>query len=111
MITHVKDIHNESELNKFMAEKNQIRDPFDNAQYRFYLIPDYKEVESVFVMKSHHCLTDGLGTSSMFLALSDNYDKTALPSLKPVSFCKKVVINLCMPYLYLKGVMNMVLKL
>tara|TARA_B110000285_G_C14782115_1_gene449040 strand:+ start:120 stop:326 length:207 start_codon:yes stop_codon:yes gene_type:complete len=66
-------------------------------------IPDYSETESVFVLKAHHCLADGLGFSALFLALSDVYDKNALPGLKPLSFCKKVIVNMCLPFLVLRA--------
>ena len=108
VITLVKEeIHNEQQLNEFMARVNQIREPMDNVQYRMYLIPDYKDGESVFILKAHHVLSDGLGCSSMGLALSDNYDKNALPALKPLSLCKNFMIHLCLPYLYLKATLSM----
>ena len=108
VITLVKEeIHSEQQLNEFMARVNRIREPMDNVQYRMYLIPDYKDGESVFILKAHHVLSDGLGCSSMGLALSDNYDKNALPALKPLSLCKNFMIHLCLPYLYLKATLSM----
>ena len=35
------------------------------------------------------------------MAMSDNYDATALPSLKPLSFCKQVLLFFLTPYLIL----------
>jgi len=37
------------------------------------------------------------------MALSDGYDHTALPALKPLSFGKRLLVFLLSPYLIIKG--------
>ena len=91
-----------------MAKINSFRVPFDNIQFRMYLIPNYKEGQSVFIYKAHHVLTDGLGVSAKFLALSDHYDKNALPAMKPLPFLKNMIIKICLPVLFLKSTLSMI---
>jgi hypothetical protein len=68
---HLKDgIHDEDQLNKFMADEQQIRDPLDGFQYRYILIPDYQEGKSAVVFKGHHSFVDGMGGAAFCLAMS-----------------------------------------
>jgi hypothetical protein len=57
----------------------------------------------VIVIKAHHCFTDGLGFAAFAMALSDNYDVSALPALKQLSFAKRVIVFLLSPYLIIKA--------
>jgi len=106
IVVLVEGIHNEDQITKFMCQQQNIREPFDNVQYKFFLIPDYQPDKSVVIMKAHHCFTDGLGFGAFLLMLSGNYDKNALPALKPLSFVKNVMIWLLMPYLFLKNALS-----
>ena len=72
-----------------------------------FLITDYKDGQSVLVYKAHHVFCDGLGVAAKFLALSDHYDMNALPALKPMSFCKNVVLYICLPFLVLRATFDM----
>jgi len=36
------------------------RDPLDTCQYKVFMILDYSETESVFIVKWHHCMADGI---------------------------------------------------
>ena len=56
--------------------------PRDTPLYRFYLIEDYSENESIFVIMCNHSIGDGMAISSFFLALGDSYDCKNLPNLK-----------------------------
>ena len=69
-----------------------IRDPFDNVQYRFVLIPDYADDKGLIIVKKHHCMGDGLAFSALLLSLSE-YDANALPGLKPMGWCKRFIIE------------------
>ena len=69
-----------------MCTLETTRDPFDNVQFHFFLIPDWNESESAIILKTHHCFADGLAYASMFLAMQDKeYDPKELPAMKPIS--------------------------
>jgi NRPS condensation-like uncharacterized protein len=56
----------------------------------------------VIILKAHHCFTDGLGFATWFLSMSEGeFDTSALPGLKPLSFFKKLLIKLLYPILLL----------
>ena len=57
-----------------MLYEETIRDPIDNVQWRFILIPKFRDGMGAIVMKTHHGFTDGGGGASFFLALSGQYD-------------------------------------
>lgn len=61
-------IHDEDALATFMCEEQAKRDPKDFLQWRMYYFEDYSEHESVFVIKVHHSLADGIG----FIFLASN---------------------------------------
>lgn len=65
----VDEIHNEQQLADFMAKEQSIREPYDQVQYKFIFIPNYTATESVFVLKCHQCLADGLGVIKVLLNL------------------------------------------
>ena len=102
VIVHKMNIHTDEELVAFMCEQQGIRDPLDNVQYKFFLIPDFKDGQGVVVIKAHHVFSDGLGFSTFFLALSNVYDMKALPALKPVGFLKQALIYILLPFLILR---------
>ena len=52
---------------------------------------------SACVLKTHHCFTDGLGLSTLFLAFSGEYDAKALPSLKPLPCFKQFIFDIFSP--------------
>ena len=86
-----------------MLKQQEIRDEFENCQYKYFLLPDYSENESVIIYKAHHSFTDGMGASMFFLMMSDQYLPTALPSLKPLSYIQQFVITLLAPFLLIKN--------
>jgi hypothetical protein len=67
------------------------------------LIPDFKPGKSVVIVKCHHCLTDGLGLAAFALALSDGYDASNLPSIKPPHWLFEMLMTILMPFLVIKG--------
>ena len=66
------------------------------------MIPDFKDGQGAVIIKAHHVFSDGLGFATFFLALSNVYDKNALPALKPLSFLKQALIYLLLPFLILR---------
>jgi NRPS condensation-like uncharacterized protein len=73
------------------------------VQYKFILIPKYMDGKGAVILKSHHCLADGLGFSFLFLAISDVWDKNALPALKPMGILKTTLVYTLLPFLVLKS--------
>lgn len=84
----VQGIHNDDDLKKYMCFEETVRESFDNVQYKFLLLPHFKDGKGAIIVKTHHCFTDGLGFSTFFLALSDEYTLNSLPGLKPLPFIK-----------------------
>ena len=59
-------ITNEKELQDFVMEEQKNYDFYDMPQYRWILIPDYKDGKSALVFKLHHSMSDGLGIATFF---------------------------------------------
>jgi hypothetical protein len=51
------------------------------------------------IIKAHHCFTDGLGLSTMFLALSDGYDADNLLRIVPPHWCLEMLAWMMTPLL------------
>ena len=75
--------------------------PQDAPLVQVFLIPDYKDNQSVTVLKSHHIVQDGLATISMLEALSDSYDHKNINGLKPLPLGKSLLITALTPVLHL----------
>ena len=98
----VTGIHTERQLEEFLAKEQSIREPLDFVQWRYFLIEDFKEDESVFIFKCHHSLTDGIGLALAMHGQTDNSDEAELPKvLMKTPFLKKLAIHLAMPLLIL----------
>ena len=96
-----EEISTEAELKEFML-KEQAIDDLDEVQYAYYFFPEMEGGRSAIVLKVHHCFTDGLGLSTLFLALSGEYDAKALPSLRPLPCYKQFVMDMLSPFIFLK---------
>lgn len=68
-----------------------------------FLIPDFSADKSAIVLKIHHCFSDGLGIASFCLLLDEQYDPSVIPMLKPLSFLKKMMIKILLPYYFIKS--------
>jgi hypothetical protein len=62
------------------------------------------------LFKCHHSFGDGLGIAQFFLAMSDIYDSNALPTLKPLSLIKKIMIYILSPFLVMKSLLSGLLR-
>lgn len=85
-----------------MADEQCIRDPYDYVQLRWILMPNYKENESIGVIKAHHCFGDGLAIAALLLAMNENPDFSQLVGYKPVTWWKQIIIWLVLPFNSLK---------
>jgi len=52
-----------------MAQEAQIRDPFDQVQFKTVFFPNMSETEVAFMFKAHHCLGDGLALVTLLTNL------------------------------------------
>jgi len=73
------------------------------------LIPNFKDGKGVVVLKTHHCLSDGLGFSTFFLCLSGEFDPKVLPGVKPLGFVKDMIITLLTPFLTARATLEILL--
>ena len=110
VVIHNTEVQSEKELNDLMCREMQNNNFGDHVQYRFILIPDYSQNESVFIMKCQHCMADGLALSSVLLGISDEYDAKALPSLKPLGCFKHAIILLLSPFFVLHTLISVQCK-
>lgn len=65
-------IHDEDALAAFMLKEQSVREPHDFVQWRTYYFEDYSATESVYVMKIHHSLADGVSLIFFNSLLGDN---------------------------------------
>ena len=56
------ELHNESQLTKFISSEGAKDLPLDRLQYRVYVKRNYNEQESLIVFKINHCIIDGIGS-------------------------------------------------
>ena len=97
-------VRTQQELVDWMAQEQSVVDPLDKTVYTIFLIPRMEDGRGIFILKSHHSQGDGLAFSSFFHALSDHYDGSALPGLKPLTLPQKLVMTALKPWLIIKGV-------
>lgn len=82
-----------------MAEFQNIEFPEDGLQWCVWFIPDFNDNESLFVMKVHHVVADGLGICLLFASLQDNYNpKDFIQTSEVLSFCYNFLITLLKPF-------------
>ena len=74
------------------------------------MIPKFMDGKGAVILKSHHCLADGLGFSFMFLAISDVWDKNSLPALKPMGIIKTILVYTLLPFLILRSGIKIALQ-
>ena len=93
------DIHTKEDLNKLMLDEAGIRDPLDQVQLRFILIPDFEPDRAVVLVKAHHCMSDGVGFGALMLAISGAYTASALPGVKSTNILFRMLMHLLFPFL------------
>lgn len=98
----VDNVHTDKQLNEFMCQEQKVRDPFDNVQYRIYMIPDFKDGHGILVLKVHHVMSDGISMFQLLCALNTDPDVNDLMSMKPLGCCIKVIIYLLLPFMTFK---------
>jgi len=90
-VQRLDGVHTDKDLCDFMAKTSEIREPLDNVQYRYWLIPDFSKDRSVMITKAHHSLGDGMSLTTMGMLMSDTYDAKNLSGLKPLPLSTKII--------------------
>ena len=80
-----------------------IRIPLDTVQWGFFLIPNYKEGQSVIIVKGHLSFADVVGLGQFLMAIQYTYDPKSRPGLKTVPWYKIAAVYLLFPFLVLKA--------
>mmetsp|Transcript_39521 Transcript_39521/g.60336 ORF Transcript_39521/g.60336 Transcript_39521/m.60336 type:complete len:95 (-) Transcript_39521:795-1079(-) len=78
-------ISTDDEMHEWLCQEQTIRLPVGSFQYRFFLIPKFKDGKGIVVFKMHHSIGDGLGLVHLFLHLSGYREmKGLIPGMKPL---------------------------
>jgi NRPS condensation-like uncharacterized protein len=60
---HDRDIHDEEALADFVSTESQVKSCLHLPQWRVFIKENYKEGESLLILKMHHTMTDGYGVA------------------------------------------------
>ena len=53
-------IRTDEDISNFVAKEQMIKEPLDGLQYKIIMVPDFSQTESVWIMKFHHSIGDGI---------------------------------------------------
>ena len=70
---------------------------------------NFTEDKSLFIIKMHHIMSDGLGIVSFLSNLVDEYDPKILPPMKSFTLLDKLVIYLTIPYYFVRMTLTFLL--
>lgn len=86
-------------MSELISEQQNIEFPEDQLQWHIWFVPNLNDQESLFVMKMHHAIGDGLGILILFATLQDNYSpKSFIQTTEVLSTCKQFIIFLLKPF-------------
>lgn len=88
----VDEIKTQEELTQLMAKEQTIRDPYGLPQYKGLYVEKYRENESAFIFKAHHCLADGMAFIAMTASLCDEFHPEHIPAMRKLSLFKKIYV-------------------
>lgn len=95
----VDDLKSMDQVEDFMSQRQNISFPEDQLQWHLWLVPNFKDNESLVICKSHHVLADGLGWLLMLGGLQDTYNPNQyIQTTKVLSKCKKFLLTLAKPF-------------
>lgn len=106
---HLGRIEDEAGLTAFLEREVSI--PFQSGQFffRVFALEDYKENESVLLVKFHHSLADGMGLMGLCASLQDEYFHQHLYEFAPsISCCKLALMWLIFPFSLLYELANVI---
>ena len=81
-----KLLKNQSDIDAYMRDNLNIKLPLDGPLARIYVqkydaddqkhLPANQKSKSILIWKCHHSFCDGVSVSSLFLAASEDYDRS-----------------------------------
>lgn len=78
-------IRTDEDIQAFIAKEQTIRDPHENLQYKVFVVCDYSKTESLLLLKSHHCMMDGVATMACTGNFEEGgYSKSQFHRLAPI---------------------------
>ena len=79
----ITGVHDKKVLEEKMIEcANTELDLYKNVPYRFIIMDDYSEKESMVIFLESHAFTDGISLFSLFAVLDMNKEKNRMPEVK-----------------------------
>jgi NRPS condensation-like uncharacterized protein len=78
----VSDVKTESDLNSYVCRESRQMFKMDQLQYKFFLVEEFEQDQSIIILKVNHALCDGHGAASLLLHLQDGFkvgDRPKLP--------------------------------
>lgn len=93
-------IKNDKDIVEFLEKEQIVRDPLDTFQYKIFIVRNFNEDESLLILKSHHCMCDGIATLVMTASFArESYSPEMFNQLVPrLTFAQKAQMYLTLPY-------------
>ena len=85
IIRVISGIKNENELAEFIAKQNSIEMPLNGFQWRCFIVQDYSETESIFILKVHHTTADGMSLMCLMNDITDDPKVEGYPNMRPLT--------------------------
>ena len=74
----------DSDLINFLEIEQTKRDPLNTLQYQIFIVENFNSDESLLILKSHHCMCDGIATLVMTSSFARKpYSKDMFNQLVP----------------------------
>ena len=64
------ELRSDEAIQSFVEQEQPVRDPLDTLQYMVFISHDHSPTESLLILKSHHCMCDGIATLVMTSSFS-----------------------------------------
>ena len=86
-------------------------DLYQNVPYRFIIMDDYSEKESLVIFLESHAFTDGVSLFSLFAVLDKNKQKNSIPEVKGLTSGQEIVASIMKPiFLIYMGIKVLFMK-
>ena len=108
----VTGVHGKKALeDKLVEVANTELDLYNNVPYRFIIMDDYSEKESVVLFVESHAFTDGISFFSLLAALDMNKEKNRMPEVKGLTKGYQIVASIMKPiFLIYMGIKVLFMK-
>jgi len=79
-----KDLKTDADISAFLEQEQVKRDPLNTLQYKVFISQNHSESESLLILKSHHCMCDGIATLVMTSSFArEPYTSDRFPRIVP----------------------------